>query len=182
MNVKRTVLWLQQTEHMLSLVPQIFRIGQPSNGGDRKTFEVMTSTIRNISSKIHVAMDFNSIKNCLKIHVTLGSSEAINRMAYPKWPTEKGQIRKQHNFAQKTHDWATRTHSKKQGCSQMPPEVRATEDIYDVYTLIKHVDFCNKETNNMSYKLMKKVWWSRMFVFHFIFGADFLRDKSHWIH
>ena len=77
-------LILLQTEHMLSLVTHIFRIGQSSNGRDRKTFEVMTSTIRNISSKSHVAMDFNSIKNCLKIHVTLGLSEAINRMAYPK--------------------------------------------------------------------------------------------------
>jgi hypothetical protein len=44
-------LILLQTEHMLSLVTHIFRIGQSSNGRDRKTFEVMTSTIRYILKK-----------------------------------------------------------------------------------------------------------------------------------
>jgi hypothetical protein len=37
---------LRQVEHIYpwSFVTQIFHSGQPSYGGDRKTFEVMTST------------------------------------------------------------------------------------------------------------------------------------------
>jgi hypothetical protein len=42
MNEERTGKYLRQVEH--SFVTQIFHTGQPSHGGDRKTFEGMTST------------------------------------------------------------------------------------------------------------------------------------------
>ena len=45
MNAERTGKCLRQVEHIRGpFVTQIFDNGQPSHGGDRKTFEVMTST------------------------------------------------------------------------------------------------------------------------------------------
>jgi hypothetical protein len=45
MNEERTARCLQQVEHIRGhFLTQIFHNGQSSDDGDRKTFEVMTST------------------------------------------------------------------------------------------------------------------------------------------
>ena len=44
MNEERTGKCLQWNISLVICVRQMFHSGQPSHGGDRKTFEVMTST------------------------------------------------------------------------------------------------------------------------------------------
>ena len=44
MNEKRTGSAYDKCNIFVVIVPEIFHSGQPSHGGDRKTFEVMTST------------------------------------------------------------------------------------------------------------------------------------------
>jgi len=44
MNEERTGKCLRQVEYPWSFVTQVFHNGKPSHGGDRKAFEVMTST------------------------------------------------------------------------------------------------------------------------------------------
>ena len=71
-----------------SFVPEIFHSGQPSHGGDRKTFEVMTSTcfllhLLFIYSLIEKTVTVNNIINHNKITYYLThTSYSLTHMSY----------------------------------------------------------------------------------------------------